>query len=132
MAKQVSELTDLQLELMRVLWSRGEASAGEVTEALRSDRPLASTTVATLLSRLEKKGVVTHRADGRTYMYRARITEGEVRGSLLSRVKDVFAGDVSALMAHLLRDDELSADDLARVRALIDARERELEEADDE
>jgi BlaI family penicillinase repressor len=132
MAKQVSELTDLQLELMRVLWSRGEASAGEVTEALRSDRPLASTTVATLLSRLEKKGVVTHRADGRTYMYRARITEGEVRGSLLSRVKDVFAGDVSALMAHLLRDDELSADDLARVRALIDARERELEEADDQ
>jgi BlaI family transcriptional regulator, penicillinase repressor len=112
---------------VRVLWSEGEATAARVTEALRPERRLASTTVATLLSRLEKKNVVTHRVDGRTFIYRARVSEVDVRRSLLSRMKEAFAGDVSALMAHLVRDDELSASDLAQMRELIEARERELE-----
>ena len=125
MIKKTQELTDLQLDLMRVLWSRGEATAAEVLELVKPRRKLAATTVATLLSRLEKKGVVAHRVDGRTYVYRACASEGEVRRSLVGRVKQAFAGDLTALMAQLL-DDEIGADDLARVRELIEAREREL------
>jgi BlaI family penicillinase repressor len=128
MSKKTLELTDLQLNVMQVLWSRGEATAADVTDALHPGRRLAATTVATLLTRLEKKGAVAHRVEGRAYVYRSRISESDVRRSLLTRVKDVFAGDVSAVLAQLLRDDEIDAEDLARVRELIDARARELKE----
>ncbi|MGH8436001.1 MAG: BlaI/MecI/CopY family transcriptional regulator [Pseudomonas sp.] len=127
MKKRTHELTALQLEIMRVLW-RGEASAAEVGGSLRLRRRLAATTVATLLSRLEKKGVVTHRVEGRTYIYQARVEQSEVRSSLLTRVKDAFAGDVAAMFAQLLSEHEVDAEDLARVRELIDAKSRELKE----
>jgi predicted transcriptional regulator len=126
MAKSSRELTDLQLDVMRVLWSRGEATAAEVLEELKPRRRLAATTVATLLSRLEKRGVVEHRVDGRTYVYRACASEGEVRRSLVGRIKQAFAGDLTALLAQLLDDSAISAADLARVREMIQAREREL------
>jgi predicted transcriptional regulator len=127
MTRSRQDLTELQQELMRVLWQKGEASASEVWEALRARKPLATTTVATMLSRLEKKGVVSHRVEGRTYIYRPRVEEAAVRSSLLDRVKDAFAGDVAALMAQLLDEHEVDADDLARVRELISAKQRELE-----
>lgn len=121
-------LTELQLALMRVLWERGDATVVEVQEALRAERPLAQTTVATLLSRLEKRGVVAYRTEGRQYVYRALITEDEVRGSVLAEVTErLFHGDVATLVSHLLTGAEVDAEELAKVRELIDARERELE-----
>ncbi|MGH7470300.1 MAG: BlaI/MecI/CopY family transcriptional regulator [Longimicrobiales bacterium] len=126
--KKRPELTELQVELMRVLWERGEASAAEVWSALRPRRRLATTTVATLLTRLERRGVVGHRVEGRTYIYRPRVAEAEVRSSLLGRVKDAFAGDVSALFAQFLDEHDVDGDDLARMRELIETKERELEE----
>jgi predicted transcriptional regulator len=127
MTRSRQDLTELQQELMRVLWQKGEATASEVWDVLRARKPLATTTVATMLSRLEKKGVVSHRVEGRTYIYRPRVEEAAVRSSLLFRVKDAFAGDVAALMAQLLDEHEVDADDLARVRELIAAKQRELE-----
>ncbi|MEX2281905.1 MAG: BlaI/MecI/CopY family transcriptional regulator [Gemmatimonadota bacterium] len=127
MTRRRQDLTDLQQELMRVLWQKGEATASEVWDVLRARKPLATTTVATMLSRLEKKGVVSHRVEGRTFIYRPRVEEAAVRSSLLDRVKDAFAGDVAALMAQLLDEHEVDADDLARVRELIAAKQRELE-----
>jgi predicted transcriptional regulator len=127
MKRRVQELTVLQRELMQVLWQKGEASASEVLEALRPQKKLAATTVATLLSRLEKKGVVSHRVEGRTFIYRPKVEETAVRSSLLDRVKDAFAGDVAALMAQLLDEHDVNSEDLARVRELIAAKQRELE-----
>jgi predicted transcriptional regulator len=122
-------LTELQLAVMRVLWARGEATVVEVQEALREERPLAMTTVATLLSRLEKRGVVAYRTEGRQYVYRALVTEEEVRGSMLAEVTErLFHGDVASLVSQLLTGAEVSAEDLANVRQLIEARERELKE----
>jgi predicted transcriptional regulator len=126
--KKRADLTDLQLDVMRVLWRRGEANATTVWEALRARRRLATTTVATLLKRLEKKGVVTHRVEGRTHIYRARLAEEDMRRGLLGRVSAAFSGDVAALLAQLLDEHDVNAEDLARVRALIAAKERELEE----
>jgi BlaI family transcriptional regulator, penicillinase repressor len=122
-------LTELQLAVMRVLWLRGEATVLEVQDALHEERPLAQTTVATLLSRLEKRRIVAYRTDGRQYVYRPLITEDEVRGSVLAEVKDrLFQGDVTTLVSQLLSDAEVGAADLAKVRKLIDARERALKE----
>jgi predicted transcriptional regulator len=122
-------LTELQLAVMRALWLRGEATVLEVQEALQPKRPLAQTTVATLLSRLEKRGVVAYRMDGRQYVYRPLITEDEVRSSALAEVKDLlFEGDVATLVSQLLSAEEVGPADLAKVRRMIEGRERELKE----
>jgi BlaI family transcriptional regulator, penicillinase repressor len=124
------KLTGLQLAVMRVLWARGEASVLDVQEALRDDdRDLAQTTVATLLSRLEKRGVAAYRLDGRQYVYRALTSEADVRESVLADItQGLFGGDVTTLVSHLLNTNEVDEADLARVRALIDSRARTLKE----
>lgn len=121
-----TQLTDLQIALMRVLWDRGEATVADIAEALRPGRELAPTTIATLLSRLEKRGVVRHVSQGRQYLYRPRVSEGEVRHSMVSGLTDLlFGGDVAALMSHLLDAGSVRPGDLEKVRALIaDAQSR--------
>ena len=126
MPKQLS-LTDLQLDIMRVLWTRGEATVAEVAHAVRA-RKLANATVATILSRLEKRGAISHRSEGRQFVYSARLKEAEVRKSMMTRVKEtLFTGDVPALVSQLLMERDINADDLKQVKALIAAKERELE-----
>jgi predicted transcriptional regulator len=123
------ELTDLQLALMRVLWTHGEATTADVHQALQDERPLAMTTVATILSRLEQKGVIARGSEERPYRYRACVAEQEVRRTMVGSLAErLFAGDVADMVSHLLGRDGVDAGDLERVRALIDAREKELEE----
>ncbi|MDX2056331.1 MAG: BlaI/MecI/CopY family transcriptional regulator [Gemmatimonadales bacterium] len=118
-------LTELQHAVMRVLWDRGRATVAEVTEALRSDRGLAPTTIATILSRLEKRGVVGHDAAARQFHYFAILTEAEATQSMVAELTDrLFDGDVTALVSHLLTAKQISRGDLARVKALIAERER--------
>lgn len=124
-------LTELQLALMRVLWERREATVVEVQEALELERRLAQSTVATLLSRLEKRGVLSHRVEGRQFVYRAVVSEAEVRRSMVRELgvltRRLFQGDVAALVSHLLTAQDVAPGDLSRVKALIEARERELD-----
>lgn len=111
---------------MQVVWKRGEATVAEVQEDLGPDRGLAYTTVATMLSKMEKKGVVAHRADGRTYVYRALIERGQVRGSMVGDLVDrLFAGDAAELVCHLLEAGEIEPEELARVKATINRKEKE-------
>jgi predicted transcriptional regulator len=111
---------------MRPLWQRGECTVADVQEALQGQRDLAATTIATILSRLEKQGLVAHRKEGRQYVYRAVVSESEVRRSTVSDVvRHLFHGDPAELVSHLLRESEMDPDDLAQVKALIEAREKE-------
>ena len=113
-------LSDPQIALMRVLWQFGETSIAAAAEALASERKLAHTTVATMLTRLEKRGLVASRREGRMLFYRACVAEHEVRRSMVSGLlSSLFAGDAKALVAHLLREDEIAPNDLERVRALL-------------
>jgi BlaI family transcriptional regulator, penicillinase repressor len=119
------ELTELQLAVMRVLWDRTEAPVADVHAALAPDRGLALTTVATILSRLEKAGLVGRRPEGRHFVYRALVSEEDVRRSMVSGLADrLFQGDVTALVSHLLSEAEIADGDLERVRQLILARQR--------
>lgn len=121
-------LTPPQLEILRVLWGRSEATVIEIHHALSAGRPLASTTIATLLSRLEKRGLVTYRTEGRQYVYRAVLQEREAQQhALLEVTRGLFAGDVPSMVSQLLSSHELHPGDFARVRELIDAKEQELE-----
>jgi BlaI family transcriptional regulator, penicillinase repressor len=119
-------LTDLQIELMRVLWARGEATVVQVHRDLSAARELAQPTVATLLSRLEKKGAIAHRTEGRQFVYRALVSEADVRRTMVGQIADVlFGGDVPELIHQLLSERAVSADDLAEVRRLLAEKERE-------
>lgn len=98
----------------------------EVQAALvDEDQALAPTTVATVLGRLEKKGLVDHRTHGRQYLYRAIVSEEEVRRSVLARVTHtLFGGDATALVSQLIDQGEVSQSDLAEVQALLRARSK--------
>ena len=122
-----SRLTALQIAVLRVLWAQGEATVAEVQQRLAGRRRLALTTVATLLSRLEKRGVVAYRAEGRQYVYRALVDEAQVCRTALDNVTErVFEGDLATLVSALLSSSSVRPGDLVRVKALIEEKEREL------
>ena len=123
-----ARLTALQLEVFKVLWRRSEATVVEIQRAISTSRPLAQTTIATLLSRLEKRGLVAYRTAGRQYVYRAVLQERDARRNAVAEVsKGLFAGDITAMVSQLLSAHELRPGDLARVRSLIDEKEQELQ-----
>jgi predicted transcriptional regulator len=115
-----SDLSDLQLAIMRVLWDKGEASAAQVKQALDRTRKLAITTVSTLLVRLEKKGAISHRSEGRTFVYRPRVSEMEMRRLTISSViRNLFRGNPSEVVGQILSERDISAEDLDRLRKMI-------------
>ena len=110
-------LGELQHAIMAVLWSRGEATTADVHEALRDARGLAFTTIATMLRKMEDKGVVAHRAEGRQFVYRPTVSEDQVRRSMVGElVERLFAGDPKALVAHLVSENEIDAAELDELR----------------
>jgi BlaI family penicillinase repressor len=114
------QLTELQLAILRVIWDKGEATVQDIWEALHAERGLAQTTVATMLSRLERRGVVTRRAESRPYPYRAAVSEEEVQHSMVGELTErLFDGDVTQLVQHLLTDADVSPGDLAKIRKMI-------------
>ena len=118
-------LTDLQLAIVRILWERGECTVLEVQEALAPERKLAQTTVATILTRLEKRKIVRHQAKGRLFVYKALVTEPQVRRSMVSDLTALlFDGSPAALINHLLSEKEIKASDLDEVKRLIADAER--------
>ena len=121
-------LGNLQLAIMRVLWGRGEASVAEVHETLEPERGLAPTTIATMLVKLEKKGVVGHRTEGRRFIYRPRVSESLVRRSMVAELtSQLFRGDPTALVSHLLSEHEIDPQELDELRDQIATRTREEE-----
>ena len=113
-------LGDLQHAIMRVLWQEGEATVTQVHQDLLEDRGLAPTTVATMLVKMEKKGVVGHRKDGRRFVYRPIVSEAEVRSSMVGELTQrLFDGNAAALVSHLLTEGDIDSEDLEQLRALV-------------
>jgi predicted transcriptional regulator len=113
-------LGDLQLAIMHILWEMKEASVADVHAALKPTRNLALTTVATMLRKLEQKGVVNHRVDGRQFIYRSTLAQSEVQRSMIGYViRRLFDGDAKALLSHLVAEGEIDAAELAELQAMI-------------
>ena len=125
MARTAARLGRVQHEIMQVLWPRGRATAREITEELSRARPIAHSTVQTLLRKLEAKGAVTHDLEDRTFIFRPLFQQAEVRETatrdLLTRV---FNGSVYGLVAHLLQHEPISRDELQRLQKLVEESER--------
>ncbi len=120
-------LGDLQHAIMRILWREGDATCTQVHAELLSERGLAPTTIATMLRKMEDKGVVTHQLEGRQFIYRPTVSEDEVRRSMVGELVDrLFLGDPAALLSHLVSDHEMEAADLERLQKLLEtAREHQ-------
>jgi predicted transcriptional regulator len=117
-------LGELQLAILRALWQRGEGAVADVHAAL-SDRGLALTTIATMLRKMEEKGLVAHRENGRQFLYRATVQPDLVQRNLVSDlVARLFDGDPLALVNHLLRAGEIDLDELDDLRRKVAAAER--------
>ena len=124
------QLGDLQLAIMRELWSRDEATVAQVHEALLPQRGLALTTIATMLRKMEDKGVVRHRTEGRQFVYQPTVSQDQVSRSMISQLTDrLFGGDATALVSHLLKDSDIGADELDELRRMIEARRKAAKEA---
>jgi len=119
-------LGSVQLRIMRVLWDEGEANARRITDLLSERTPIAHSTVQTLLRKLEAKRAVTHEQRDRTFVFRALIQESEVsRSAAQDLLTRVFQGSISGLMAHLLESEEVSPDEIMRLRRLVDEKAAE-------
>jgi BlaI family penicillinase repressor len=107
-------LGDRELDVMAVLWEIGSGTVGEVRERLSAQ--LAYTTVLTILRNLEAKEFVSHEEEGRAHRYFPRVAQRSARRSALARLVDtLFEGSNEALLAHLVDDRALSADELKRL-----------------
>ncbi len=125
MAKSSPELPPLsqsQAEIMEVIWEYGEVSASQVRQHLADrKRDVARNTVRTLLERMEEKGWLTHRVDGRTYLYSAtHAKEATAGGRVLEVLDELCGGSPEALMTALIDYRGLSSSELERIRAMLD------------
>lgn len=118
--------TPRELDIMVALWSRGPSTVAEVQEALEDE--LAYNTVLTMLKVMEGKGYVSREPEGRAHRYTAEVERDAAGESALGRVTDrLFGGSPEKLLLHLV-DADLDADELRRMRDLLDDRLRKAEE----
>lgn len=125
MSKQ-AHITAAELEILKVLWRLGPATVRDVKDGLdRADDPPAYTTVMTLMNQLATKGVLDVDRARQPFVYTAKVRREQVlRERLQQFLSTVFDGQAGELVLRLVEEADLSADDLRRIEAKIEARER--------
>jgi predicted transcriptional regulator len=120
--KPSNTLTPAELRLMKILWMRGESAVSDIAAAAAEDGPLAYTSVLTTVRILEQKGYVTHRQQGRAFLYSPCVAEDEASRSEIRHVLERFFGNSrERLVLSLLGDDELTPEELRRLKRRIAA-----------
>lgn len=113
--------TDAELAILRVLWRRGPSTVRQVHEALSQDREIGYTTALKLMQIMTEKGLVERDESERTHVYRAMLTQEETQQQLVGDLLDkAFGGSASQLVMQALSAKPASADELARIRELLD------------
>lgn len=119
--KPSQTFTEKEMEIMQIVWELGEATAKQIQEKLPGDRHYNS--VLTIIRVLERKGHLTHRAEGKAHVYRARQQPEKSRSKVLGHmIKQVFGGSAASLVLHLVETGDLTEDDLREVRQQVAAR----------
>jgi len=120
--KALHDLTDQQLAILGVVWTRGEPTANEIHQALEPTAGLARGTVGTMLHRLERQGILQHRTDGREFRYRAAVSREAVMAARLhGLVGGLFGGDLTAMVSFAVSTSDAGKGDLEKLRKLLDA-----------
>ena len=118
--KKSIRLGDLQLQIMQVIWQKGEPiSVADVHQAL-AHRNLAHTTIATMLRKMEARGLLTHITEGRRFLCSPEITPDDVSGGIAQDLVDrIFGGSLAGAVSHLLQSREVDAAELKELEKLI-------------
>jgi|SRR5689334_4218227 BlaI family transcriptional regulator, penicillinase repressor len=118
-------LTGQELEIMKVVWELRQATVRDVYEKLREQRPIAYTTVMTMMNILEQKGFLKKRpAEGRAFIYQsARPRKQVIRSMVREFVDRVFNGSAEPLVVHLVEDRRLSEKELREIARMIEEEE---------
>ncbi|HEY9128012.1 MAG TPA: BlaI/MecI/CopY family transcriptional regulator [Acidobacteriaceae bacterium] len=120
--KKSNTLTEAELRLMRILWARGESAVSDLVAAMPEGETLAYNSVLTTVRILEQKGYVTHRQDGRAFVYIPCVAEQEASRSEVKHVLSRFFGNSrERLLLSLLGDEEISREELERLKQAIHA-----------
>lgn len=119
--KKSNTLTEAELRLMRILWRRGESAVTDLVADLPNGESLAYNSVLTTIRILEQKGYVDHRQEGRAFIYRPCVAEHEASRTEIRNVLSRFFGNSrERLLLSLLGDEELSSEELQRLKDAID------------
>ena len=114
-------LTDAEARVMSVLWRKEPATVADVAAALRKKRPVAYSTVQTMLRILEEKGYVTHEKVARAFVYRPRVDQRQARRRALKHMASrLFNDSLSQLVLNVLEDGQIDAEELGRLKKLIE------------
>ena len=117
--------TDGELEILKALWPSGSVPLGQVCARLRRQRPVATTTVATMLQVMLGKGLVKRTHGPRGFLWSAKVSQEAAASRLLGKVLDhVFDGSAQRLVVHLLDEGKLSARDRQEIRRLLEPSDR--------
>jgi BlaI family penicillinase repressor len=115
--------TDVELEILQVLWSSAPSSLSSICETLRTEREVAATTVATMLRVMSDKGLVKRTGSGRGATWSAVVTQQRTEAGMVRTLVDrLFDGAADRLAAHLVEGGQLTPTQLAELRHLIDQR----------
>ncbi len=124
---KIYRLGDLQLRIMKQLWACQEATVADIHQNLQNEKELAYTTIATMLRKMEARGLVQHRLDGRSFVYRAAVLEEAVTRGMADHLVDrLFEGSLTDVVSHLLNTREVSKDELSQLERLIAERKQRL------
>jgi BlaI family transcriptional regulator, penicillinase repressor len=117
--------TERELEILKILWIKGEATVREVYEAMSGSAPIVQNTVQAFLRTMEDKGLVKHRTEGRTFIYRPVSQREDTKKHLVSRVlQRVFDGAMDQLVQSVLSLRDPTPEELARLQAMLDRAKR--------
>ncbi|HSK70177.1 MAG TPA: BlaI/MecI/CopY family transcriptional regulator [Pyrinomonadaceae bacterium] len=126
MTKKTSKPTEAELEILGVIWERGEATVREVFEVINAQKPVAYTTVLKFLQIMHEKGLVERDERNRAHIYRAKIKQAETGKKMLDDIlQKVFGGSALKLVQQVLETETTSADDLKEIRRMIEKAEKE-------
>ena len=124
--KSFDDLGDLQKAVMEIVWEMGEATVHQARDRLGGRKKPAYTTILTIMQKLERGGWLKHRTQGRTYVYSPVHSRREAGSrSLRQFIQRVFRGDPAMMFQHLIEDEELSEEELAEFKRIIDERRKE-------
>ena len=114
-------LTDAEARVMSVLWRKESATVSDVVAALKKKRPVAYSTVQTILRILQEKGYVTHEKVARAFIFRPRVDERQARRRALKHVASrLFNDSLSQLVLNVLEDGQIDAEEMSRLKKLIE------------
>lgn len=127
--RELPPLSEAQLEIINIVWDQGTATVGQVWKALGKRRAVSRNTVSTMVTRLEEKGWLRHRVVGGTFLYSATHPRETVLPRMVRRLVDAaFQGSAEGLVLTLLEGGRLSAEEVERIKAMLEKAETEMRE----